>query len=107
MATFIQKGDVIDFTNNTGSDIAYKDVVTIGSRIGIALENIPNGAIGSLGVTGVFELPAENDAAFNVGDEVYWDSTEGNVTKTAGAIRAGWVVEDKATAGTTAKVKID
>ncbi|MGF7431089.1 DUF2190 family protein [Thermoanaerobacterium thermosaccharolyticum] len=104
---YIQKGEVIDFINNTGADIAYGDVVPIGSRIGIAAENIAKGATGSLNVTGVYELPAQNDITFNVGDEVYWDNTAGNVTKTAGTIRAGWVVEAKAQTETTAKVKIN
>ncbi|TZE81996.1 DUF2190 family protein [Calorimonas adulescens] len=105
--TYIQKGYIIDFTNSTGTDIAYGDVVPIGARIGIAAEDIAKDATGSLNVSGVFELPADNTAAFAVGDEVYWDDAGSKLTKTAGAIKAGWVIEPKAQAGTTAKVKID
>ncbi|WP_026486690.1 DUF2190 family protein [Caldanaerobius polysaccharolyticus] len=104
---YIQKGEVIDFTNNTGADIAYGDVVPIGSRIGIAAETIANGATGSLNVTGVYELPADNTVAFNIGDEVYWDDTGDKLTKTVGTYRAGWVIEPKAQTETTAKVKIN
>ncbi|AYO30249.1 DUF2190 family protein [Biomaibacter acetigenes] len=105
--TYIQKGYIIDFTNSTGADIAYGDVVPIGARIGIAAEDIAKDATGSLNVSGVFELPADNTVAFAVGDEVYWDNVGGKLTKTAGTYKAGWVIEPKALAGTTAKVKID
>ncbi|KPU42164.1 hypothetical protein OXPF_39430 [Oxobacter pfennigii] len=104
---YIQRGDTLDFTNSSGSDIAYGDVVPITSRIGIAGENIKNGATGSLKIVGVFELPADNTAAFAVGDVVYWDAENSIVEKTAGAYKAGVVVEAKAQAGTLAKVKID
>ena len=55
-ATFVQKGDNIDFT--AAADIAYMDVVTLTDRIGVALENIANGATGTVTLTGVFEFPA-------------------------------------------------
>lgn len=104
---YIHKGDVLDLVNSTENAIGYGDVVPIGARIGIAGENIAAGSVGSVHVVGVFELPAENDAAFAVGDVVYWDNTAGELTKTAGDYKAGFVTEAKTSAGTIARVKID
>lgn len=105
--TYIQKGEIIDYTNSSGVAIGYGDVVLLTSRIGIAAENIPSGMTGSLKTEGVYELPAVNNAAFTVGDPLYWDGTAGNLTKTAsGNILAGWCFEAKATATAVAKIKI-
>lgn len=104
---YIQKGDTIDFTNASGTDIAYGDVVPIGSRIGIAAENIADDATGSLKVSGVHELAADNTVAFDVGDTVYWDDVNKKLTATEGTYIAGWITEPKAQTGTTARVKID
>lgn len=104
---FIQKGDVIDYTNGGAEAIEYNEVVPLVSRIAIAAETIAVGAAGSLCVNGVYELPAINTAAFAVGDQLYWDSAAGNLTNvSAGNILAGWCTEAKALAGITARVKI-
>lgn len=105
---YIQKGDVIDYTNPGPVPILYGSVVNLTNRIGIAGEDIAVGATGSIHVVGVFELPAVNNAAFNVGDQLYWDPVAGVLTDAAqGNIPAGWATEPKALAGTTARVKID
>ncbi|MFO7153945.1 MAG: DUF2190 family protein [Caldicoprobacter oshimai] len=104
---YIQKGEIIDYVNNGSADIAYGEVVPLVSRIGVAAENIPVGAIGGVRTEGVFELPAVNDTEFNVGDQLYWDTAAGKLTKnSSGTIPAGWCVEAKATNGDVAKVKI-
>ena len=43
-ATFVQTGDIIDYTN-TGSAVGYHDVVVVGSMIGIAQEEIAQNAV--------------------------------------------------------------
>lgn len=105
--TFIHKGKILDYTNNTAAAIAYGDVVLIGGRIGIAMEDITIGVTGSLSVEGVYELPADNTAAFAVGDAVYWDNAANQLTKTAGTYKAGYVTEVKAQADAIARVKIN
>lgn len=106
-ANYMQKGETIDFLNNTGADIGYHEIVPIVSRIGIAGEPIPKSGTGSLMVTGVYECPAESTAAFNVGDPVYYSNANKNLTKTPDAnILAGWAVAPKATTDTIAYVKI-
>lgn len=105
--SFVQKGEVLDFTNNTGSDIGYKDVIASGGRIFIAGENIKSGATGSVNAVGVFEIPADNTVAFDFGDELYWDNATGKVTKTVGTYKAGYAADGKALAGAVALVKIN
>lgn len=106
-ARYIQPGEVITWVNDTESDVEVGDVVNLGSRIGVALVDIPNEGSGAVKVTGVFELPAIKTAAFSVGDQVYWDSTNGNLTNSStDNTPAGWVVEAKAAAGATAKIKL-
>ncbi|QNU67257.1 DUF2190 family protein [Ruminiclostridium herbifermentans] len=105
--TFIQKGERIDYTNSTSGAIGYKDIIPLVTRIGIAQEDIAIGATGTVAVTGVIELPADNTAAFAVGEQLYWDSTNNKLTKTANSnIPAGWCTEPKATSSVTAKLKI-
>lgn len=106
--SYIQQGETIDYKNGGASDIGYNDVIPLTTRIGIAGEKIVVGAIGSVRVTGVFELPAVSGTAFNVGDQLYWDAGAGNLTKTSsGNTPAGWAIEAKASAATTARTKIN
>jgi predicted RecA/RadA family phage recombinase len=87
--------------------IAYGDVVSLVTRIGIAAADIANGATGALDVVGVFEMPANNNLVIAVGDAVYWDVADQEINKTAQSnIPAGWAVEAKAQTGTTVLVKI-
>ncbi len=106
--TFIQKGKTIDYKNASEAEIGYNDVIPATTRICIAGENIAVGATGSVHTDGIYELPAVNDAAFAVGDKLFWDSTAGKLCKVElNNTPAGWCTEPKALAGTLAKVKID
>lgn len=109
--SYVQEGDNLDWTNNTGADVGYRDIVVLGTRIYIAGEDIKNGATGTLLTEDGWELLAVNDQAFKIGDPVYFDVAAGKVTKVfAGAaginVPAGTVIQDKAAAGTTAIVDI-
>ncbi len=104
-ATYIQKGDNIDYTATKA--IVYMEVVPLASRIGVALEEIAKSETGTVTLTGVFELPAAAPLAIAVGDAVYWDSTNSVINKTAtDNIPAGIAVSAKASAGTTVRVRI-
>ena len=106
-AVFVQKGNVMDYTNGGTEAIAYLEVVPLVTRIGIAQEPIAVGATGSVGLDGVYQLPADSTAAFVAGDALYWDDTANKLTKTAtDHTPAGFAFAAKATAGTTAAVRI-
>lgn len=104
-AVYQQRGETIDFVNNTGAEIAANDVVTLTSRIGVAASAIPAGAKGAVHVTGVFCLPAETTNAFTVGQTVYL-SGETVVAASESGVVAGFVVEPKAANGAVVAVKI-
>mgnify|MGYP001004195036 CR=1 FL=1 len=104
---YIQKGETLDYLNGGLAPIVYDSVVNLVNRIGIAGANIAIGAVGPVHVTGVFELPAINTAAFAVGTTLYWDPVAGNLTNVAvNNIPAGWATEPKLLAGTTARVRL-
>lgn len=106
---YIQEGEILNFVNGTGSAIGYLDIITIAGqndKILIAAESIGVAGTGGVYTEGTFELPAKTEA-FAFGDTVYYDTTNGYVTKTAlGNISAGVVTEAKLQAGTSARVKL-
>lgn len=106
VANFVQEGRVIDYT--AGDDaIDVGDVVALTTCVGVALEDIAAGAKGSVQLTGVWTMPAVNDAAFGVGDQLYWDATNSKLTKTAtDNISAGVCVAAKGSTVAVASVKI-
>ncbi|MVB11072.1 hypothetical protein CAFE_17740 [Caprobacter fermentans] len=106
MANYVQPGKIINYKNDTGANIAYGDVVVLSSRIGVAECGIANGEIGSVGLEGVYEFPAETTAAFAVGQKIYWDDANKRLTATEGTIFAGIAVEAKASADDFALVKM-
>lgn len=110
VAKFIQDGNTLDF--KASDNISYMDVVPLTSTtsvalgVGVALEDIEANTIGAVATKGVFELPSVT-TAMDFGDQVYWDKSNGKITKTStNNTPAGMVVEDKASGVTTVKVKV-
>lgn len=108
LSNYVYEGKSVDFKNAGASDLVYHDVVPIGTgRVGVVQTAIPVGSTGTVAVTGVFEFDAINTIAFSVGDALYWDNTAKKITNVAESnVAAGWCVEAKILAGTSAKVKI-
>lgn len=107
-ASFVQKGHNIDYT--AAADTGYMDVVVLTDRIGVALEDIANGATGTVTLTGVFDFPAATGSgkSLTVGQKVYWDATNSVITPTAtDNTFAGYAVAAKTTSGAVARVRID
>lgn len=104
---FVQEGKTIDYVNGSGSAIAYGAVIPLTNCIGIAGEAIAVDATGSVQLEGVYELAAVNNAAFAVGDRLFWDASASKLTKVStGNTPAGTCTETKLEAGTTGKVKL-
>lgn len=101
-----QKGDNINYKNTGDATINYGDVVVIGKRIGVANCNIKVGSVGTVSLTGVYSGKA-NATAFSVGDALYWDTENSELTKdNTGGIVAGICVEDKPVSVTNANVRL-
>lgn len=75
MVNIINDGNVIQFTNSTGSKISSGAVVVIGKFCGVAMTDIENGATGSVSVKGQFILPKKTKTdVIAVGDQLVYDS---------------------------------
>lgn len=78
MATnYVSDGNVINWTNGTGSAVDSGDVVATGHCIGVALVDIANGATGSVALEGVFTVPKVSAAVFTQGEKLIWDASAG------------------------------
>lgn len=78
MATnYVSDGNVIQWTNGTGSAVSSGDLVVAGHTLGVALVDIANGASGSVAVEGVFTAPKVSAAVFTQGEKLIWDASAG------------------------------
>lgn len=103
---FIQPGEAIDYT--AGATLASGDVVVMGARIGIVLNDMVSGDVGAVRVTGVWELAKLSTDVIAQGALVYWDTTPGEITTTVGSnVVAGYAIEAAGSGTTTCKVKIN
>lgn len=76
MATnFVQPGEVIDWVNTTGADVASGKVVRVGKMLGVTLADIAAGATGSVQITGVFTVPKVSAAVIAQGENLTWDAS--------------------------------
>ena len=98
-AVYIQKGEALNYVNNTQSKIPANTVLLLGNRLGIAGCDIEPGELGALHVVGVFEIPKKT-----AGDNVVFTEEDGIVKATETVM--GYVVEDAAASALTAKVKL-
>ena len=106
MTNFIQDGDTIEYSNS-GSAISAGDVVVIGKLLGVAVTDIAaTTGVGTVALEGVFNLPKNTSLAITQGDQLFWDTTPGEVTKTATDIPLGTAHESAASDATTVNVKL-
>jgi len=74
MATnFVQDGRMLDYTNNTGSDITSGQVVAIGAVLGVADDAIAVGDSGVVAIEDVFTVPKVSGAVIGQGETLTWD----------------------------------
>lgn len=112
-AAFWQRGETLDYRNATDAKIEANTVISFGSHIGIAETDIFPGELGSLHVTGVFEIPKTATEAIEMGTEVYFDGAGITTTATDGATtnpttypQAGYAAQAAAAADTVILVKL-
>lgn len=90
MATnYQQPGEVMDWTNATGSDVSSGDVVVIGAVLGVALVDIANGATGSVAISGVYTAPKVSGAVIAQGESLTWDVSAGAFDDNAASAATG------------------
>lgn len=74
MATnYQQPGKVVDYTAT--ADKTSGQVVRIGNILGVALQDIANGATGPVQIEGVFTVPKVSGAVIANGESLTWDAS--------------------------------
>ena len=106
-ASYLQRGEALDYRNETTEVIPHGTVLPIGVRLGVTGCDIPPGQIGSLHVCGVFRFKKTATAAVQMGQAVYYDGT--GITDTSGdtTIPAGYAAASAAAADTEILVKLN
>lgn len=107
-ATFIQNGDIVDHIPTT--DLPLGAVVVLGSMVGIAHRPISVGALGSLAITGIWDLPIPSMLSMPAWAPVWWNPASGELTNDStilGAVRCGVLVRAATGAEPTARVLIN
>lgn len=112
-AKYWQKGEVLDY--KASAAVKNGEVVSLGTRIGVAGEDIAAGETGHLHVVGVFEMEKAT-GAMTMGAAVYYDEAAKKITTVASTgesssevnnnIPAGYAAAPAASADETALVKL-
>lgn len=106
MKNYVQKGDILEYTN-AGSAISAGDVVVIGALIGIALTDIAaSTGVGSVSICGCYTVAKTTSLSISQGDKLYWSTGTSKVTKTATDKFMGHAAAAAASDATTCVVKL-
>lgn len=106
-AAFWQKGESLDYTNNTSATIEANTIMVYGSRIGVIGTDIAPGELGSIHVTGVFEMPLSDSTEVAAGADVFWDGNGITATSGSGKTKAGFAAQAAAAGAGTILVSIN
>ena len=74
-AAFWQRGESLDYVNETTAVIEANTIIDLGTRIGVAGTDINPGEKGSIHVTGVYEIAKTGTEEIAMGAAVYFDGT--------------------------------
>jgi predicted RecA/RadA family phage recombinase len=109
---YVSEGDRINYTTGTAT-VSAGGVVVVRTgatgMIGVAVNDIAASGTGPAQIEGVFELTKKAGTAnvFAVGDVVYWDAAEGNISAQASANAKAGIAWEAAVAGDVlCKVKL-
>ena len=86
-ATFIQNGEFLDYVPTV--DVPQGAIVVIGNLVGIAHRAIPAGTLGSIALTGVYELPIPAGSVAGAGDPVFYEPALSQLVLGGGAPPGG------------------
>lgn len=105
-ASYLQKGERLDFINSTATDIEAGDILAFGEkRIVVAACPIAVGLKGAVSAEGIFNVPKDTSTAIECGAVVFFDAKKGLVSTDSTGIPAGIAVY--AAAATDFYVSVD
>ncbi len=76
-AKYVQKGDAVDFI--PVADMVAGDIVRLGNLIGITKIPVKAGCLGTLAISGIFDIAKPQGVSFHTGANVFWDTANGTV----------------------------
>jgi predicted RecA/RadA family phage recombinase len=81
MKKYIQDGEVLDYSNASGSTILSGAVIVIGTLIGVAVADIADGTTGAVRVSGVVNLAKTSATVIAMGDSLDYDVSTSTFSK--------------------------
>ena len=105
-ATYVQKGENINYKNPTEDKITLGTLIIIAAICAVAAVDIEPGEIGTVATTGSWNIPKDN-TAIEIGEKVYYDSENDVATKTAKDNVIGYAIESADAESSTVKVKLN
>lgn len=103
-ATYWQRGESLDYKNGGTAVIEANSIINLGTRIGVAGTSINPGEIGSVHVTGVWEIEKTGTGAIDMGAAVYYDGT--GITTDNSGTPVGYAAAAAEAAATVILVKL-
>ena len=103
-ATYVQRGEAIDYVNSTEEIIPANTVVLFGKHIGVAGGDIAPGETGTLHMIGVFEIAKKSGTTLAAGDNIVF--AEGTGIDKATTDVMGYAVKAAESGDATATVRI-
>lgn len=104
-ARYWQRGETLDYTATEA--VTNGQVVSLGNRIGVAGNDIAEGATGALHVTGVFIMEKAASVTVTMGAALYFDESEEKITTVAaGNVPAGYAAATAKASDATVLVNI-
>ena len=109
MQNFNYEGNLLYYTNGTGTAIASGQAVIIQNELTVAVDAIPIGTLGTVLRRGVVTLAADATTAFNQEAPLFINSTTLVLYATPGTgrIYAGLAAEAKVSSAATARVNLN
>lgn len=98
-ALFVHDGEYIDFM--PAADVAPGDVIVQGDLIGVSKRHIAADELGSLAITGVFDIAKASADVITAGAKVYWKADDEHAVTTASGNKLLGKAVQAAGAGTT------
>lgn len=82
IAEYVQKGETLDYLNNTEETITAGSVVMLGELCTVAATNISAGEVGTVATVGVWTMP-KDESDITAGAKLYYDAESDKLTITA------------------------
>jgi len=103
---FVQPGEVIDHVAS-GAKTSGQPVL-IGTKLGVCVADIANGATGPVAVSGVYTVTKLTTDVVAQGDALYWDNGNSRLTTTEGSnVYAGYAFAAAGNGVTSVNIKLN